>query len=229
MKLNCSIADDLLPLYLEDMCSEDSKAALEEHLQECSSCREKLARMKNSDIIPQVKEHENKFSIADYARKVKRHRIRLGILILLISTLAVCVLTLCGLTILDMHRQANPYVLEIEEGAYNLTSSNVETTAENIDQYVFYTNSTQIEVTVQGDGAFQGTVMLWDTEYNSDFIQSSEINERKNTCTFTCGSAARRYKITCDNLAGTTITISDGRTVSFWRSLTSVLKEIAGG
>ena len=33
MKLNCNIVDDLLPLYLEDICSEDSKAALEKHLQ----------------------------------------------------------------------------------------------------------------------------------------------------------------------------------------------------
>ena len=30
MNLNCGIAEDLLPLYLEDGCSQDSRAALEE-------------------------------------------------------------------------------------------------------------------------------------------------------------------------------------------------------
>ena len=69
MKLRCSIIDDLLPLYLEDMCSEDTRAAIEEHLQECPACQEKLARMKNRDIIPQVKKQESRFPIADYAKK----------------------------------------------------------------------------------------------------------------------------------------------------------------
>ena len=226
MKFNCSIVEDLLPLYLEDMCSEDSKAALEEHLQECPACREKLARMKNSEIIPQAKKQEIRFQIADYAKKVKRHRLRVGISVALICALAVCVLTLFGLTILDMHRSANPYVFEVEAGTYNLTSADIEATAEEIEQYVFYTNSTQIKVTVQGDGAFKGTVMLWDTEYSNTFIQANEVNEKTNTCTFSSGSAARRYKITCDNLSGATITISDGRTISFWNSLKSVLDEI---
>ena len=226
MKLTCSIVDDLLPLYLEDMCSADSKAALEEHLQECSACREKLARMKNSDLIPQVERQKSKLPIVDYAQKVKRHRIRVGIVIILMSTLAVCVLTLCGLTILDMHRQANPVVFAVEEGVYNLTAAHLESTAEEIEQYIFYTNSTQIEVTVQGEGSFQGTVMLWDTEYSDSFIQIGEVNERTNTCTFTNGSAARRYRITCDNLAGAKITISEGRTISFWDSLSNVWREI---
>ena len=30
MKISCEIAEDLLPLYLEDTCSKDSRAALEE-------------------------------------------------------------------------------------------------------------------------------------------------------------------------------------------------------
>lgn len=92
MKFNCNIADDLLPLYLEEICSEDSKAAVEEHLRECSACREKLARMKDGSIILHEKKQESKFPIADYARKVKRHRIRIGILV---GALAVCLFSLC--------------------------------------------------------------------------------------------------------------------------------------
>ena len=49
MKLNCSIVDDLLPLYLENDCSEDSKVALEEHLKQCPACSEKLERMKTAN------------------------------------------------------------------------------------------------------------------------------------------------------------------------------------
>lgn len=39
MSFICSVVEDLLPLYLEDMCSDDSKAAIEKHLQECPACR----------------------------------------------------------------------------------------------------------------------------------------------------------------------------------------------
>ena len=51
MNLNCEIVQDLLPLYADDVCSAESRAAVEEHLQSCESCRKQYARM-----TPQVKE-----------------------------------------------------------------------------------------------------------------------------------------------------------------------------
>ena len=48
MNISCKIAEDLLPLYLDNSCSEDSRAALEEHLKDCPSCRMKLNRMQSA-------------------------------------------------------------------------------------------------------------------------------------------------------------------------------------
>ena len=138
------------------------------------------------------------------------------------------VLSLGYLTIRDMYSEVSPNAMEVEAGTYNLTASDLGTTAEEIGKYTFYTNYTQIKVTVQGDNSFQGTVMLWDAADNSGFIQTNDVNEVENSCTFTCNSAARRYQITCDNLDGTALTISEGRTVSFWRSLKSAINEIMG-
>ena len=45
MKLPCEIVKDLLPLYEEDLCSPASRAAIEEHLKECQSCREQAEGM----------------------------------------------------------------------------------------------------------------------------------------------------------------------------------------
>lgn len=39
--MNCRIIEDLLPLYLEDACSEESRRAVEEHLWTCEKCRKK--------------------------------------------------------------------------------------------------------------------------------------------------------------------------------------------
>ena len=39
MKISCNIIEDLLPLYVDDAVSEDSRQLVEEHLKECASCR----------------------------------------------------------------------------------------------------------------------------------------------------------------------------------------------
>lgn len=227
MKISCKIAEDLLPLYVDESCSEDSRATLEEHLKECPSCQAKLVRMQSS-ITDDIQAEKSVPTLAKYAKKVRHHRIRMTALVIIVTIFASAVLALGYLTIRDMYHEVSPEPIEVEAGTYNLAVSDLETTAEEIEQYVFYTNYTQIKVTVQGSNSFQGTVMLWDTEYNDSFIQIDEVNERTNTCTFTCGSAARRYRITCDNLDGAVITVGEGRTVSFWRSLKSVLNEIMG-
>lgn len=48
MKLDCEIIKDLLPLYIDNVCSEASKTAVEEHLKECESCGKELEAMKDS-------------------------------------------------------------------------------------------------------------------------------------------------------------------------------------
>ncbi len=44
--MKCYIAQDILPEYEEKLLSEETTRELEEHLQECSTCREKLARLR---------------------------------------------------------------------------------------------------------------------------------------------------------------------------------------
>ena len=48
-KQNCELVRDLLPLYAENMCSEESRRVVSEHLAECPSCLEQLKKM-NTDI-----------------------------------------------------------------------------------------------------------------------------------------------------------------------------------
>lgn len=228
MKLNCSIVDDILPLYVENICSEDSRAALEGHLQECAFCREKLARMKDSSMIPNVIKPEGRIQITDYAKKIKRHRLKIGISAVLICVFSACVLSLCFLAVKDMRAQADPIIPETENGVYNLTNNSLETTAEDIEQYVFFTNTQEICVSVQGREDISGSVMLWNSADDSDWILIGHIEDNGTSCTFTNLSAAQRYKITCDGLNSAIITISENKKISFWYSLKNVLMEIWG-
>lgn len=46
MKTSCSVIQDLLPLYAEELTSEESKALVEEHLPDCGDCRAMLEELK---------------------------------------------------------------------------------------------------------------------------------------------------------------------------------------
>lgn len=50
MKQNCNIVRDLLPLYIEEICSEDSKKYVDEHLLECRECRETCELLKQTEL-----------------------------------------------------------------------------------------------------------------------------------------------------------------------------------
>ena len=52
--------------------------------------------------------------------------------------------------------------------------------------------------------------------------------ERGNTCVFENLTSARYYRITCENGANVSLTISEGRIVSFWHSLGTVVNMLLG-
>ncbi|SNS88489.1 Putative zinc-finger [Anaerovirgula multivorans] len=52
MKVTCNVIRDILPLYLENMLSDDSCAMIEEHIEQCQECKIYLDEMKNSNKIP---------------------------------------------------------------------------------------------------------------------------------------------------------------------------------
>ncbi len=73
MKLTCNMMDDLLPLYIEEACSEDSRLAVEEHLAECSACRSKLQRMQQDN--PSVSTPSMEQIMKRYSKKMRRRKV----------------------------------------------------------------------------------------------------------------------------------------------------------
>lgn len=55
--LKCEVIRDLLPLYIDECCSSESKRLVEEHLKECGECRQLLCAMRQEvRIAPEEKE-----------------------------------------------------------------------------------------------------------------------------------------------------------------------------
>ena len=48
--MKCSIIQDLIPLYIDGCCSEESAAEVQKHLASCAACREIYERMKNPAV-----------------------------------------------------------------------------------------------------------------------------------------------------------------------------------
>ena len=48
----CGVIRDLLPLYTEELCSEESRALVENHLKDCPDCRSVKEGMKKTEPLP---------------------------------------------------------------------------------------------------------------------------------------------------------------------------------
>lgn len=54
MKNECKIVSDLLPLYIEDMVSEETSEFIKEHLEKCESCKSDLELFKSGEDLTEI-------------------------------------------------------------------------------------------------------------------------------------------------------------------------------
>ncbi len=95
-KIPCYVAQDLLPLYVEDLLSPKSAEDIRQHLEECEECRELYNQMKSdeptfADDIPEV----------DHLKKINSKRRRL-----IVATALIVALVFCGAFISGKIRSA---------------------------------------------------------------------------------------------------------------------------
>lgn len=76
MKNECSIVQDLLPLYFENMVSENTAAFVKEHLENCSECAAEREAMKAGKQIDEVtaQQRENDIVVINTLKKKIRKR-----------------------------------------------------------------------------------------------------------------------------------------------------------
>lgn len=56
MKYECDIVKDLIPLYIDDLLSENSKKFVDDHINSCESCRKYYEKLSSEIKIPVSKE-----------------------------------------------------------------------------------------------------------------------------------------------------------------------------
>ncbi|MBE6866484.1 MAG: zf-HC2 domain-containing protein [Oscillospiraceae bacterium] len=71
MNYPCEIIKDLMPMYIDDLCSEQSKAAVSQHIENCDDCRQYYNSM-TAEGNYTVTNCENNEAFAQSLKKVKK-------------------------------------------------------------------------------------------------------------------------------------------------------------
>lgn len=89
-KISCEVIKDLLPIYIDDIASEDSKKLVEEHIEECEACKKEAEALKKN-LLPEVsdftEEMEDTRMIKGLRRKIRRKQIVLVLIAVVITAI----------------------------------------------------------------------------------------------------------------------------------------------
>lgn len=147
MKINCEIIKDLLPLYCDDVCSQASKAIVEEHTSKCSECLDELKALKNESVSVVIESNEE-IAKKDILKKVKRK-----ILLKRIIAIVLAVTVTTGIALLITYKLGEHIPIKYYDGLVEVSDKNgypeIYYTAEN-DSYETMRGQ-NINITVNGE------------------------------------------------------------------------------
>lgn len=92
MKYSCGLVQDLLPLYHDEVCSQESRSIVEEHLLECDNCKEALVQLKE-ELVHTKSNQITELKKSDALKKLKQKLFRKKVMISLISV--ICAIVVC--------------------------------------------------------------------------------------------------------------------------------------
>jgi predicted anti-sigma-YlaC factor YlaD len=110
MKVSCEIIKDLLPLYLDGVCSAASKAAVEEHLLACDNCKAELLAMQKSLPIDRAEQNMNEAeAVKNLSRRWKKGMNKSLLKGVLITIAVIAAVALVLYLFMDIRALPKPY------------------------------------------------------------------------------------------------------------------------
>lgn len=125
MKLSCDVIRDLLPLYAENLTSEESNALVDEHLCGCDECAKQLGILKKAQAIPVETD-------APGLKKIRKAIVRRRVLAVTMAVMLVITLVLGAALLweapvwLDAD-QAVKEVMKMEDGSIRIYYTDIVT------------------------------------------------------------------------------------------------------
>ena len=90
VKTPCEVVKDLLPLYEDGICSDESRKIVEEHLNECKECYAYYKKMQGEiEVVEECEMEQSKVRMMEgVSAQIKRQKIKLGITIAILVVVA---------------------------------------------------------------------------------------------------------------------------------------------
>ncbi len=118
MKKNCDMIRDLMPLYIDEVCSKESKEYVEKHLQECKECQNYLEKLKEN--LQNVRDDKEVNTFKKFIKTVNFKIVRNSLLI----TIVILVLLIFGSRNISNHKFSIEYNDNMEIIYFPKTSYN---------------------------------------------------------------------------------------------------------
>lgn len=106
-KISCNVIQDIMPLYVDEIVSEDTKKLVEEHLKECEDCRKEMEKMRAKIILPNKKKINQ--AEKELFQKLKHRLINRRIAAAILGAILVCALLAGVYTILVLPKEPIPF------------------------------------------------------------------------------------------------------------------------
>lgn len=187
MKYPCAIIKDLLPLYTDGVCSEESRQAVMEHLKDCACCRKEYEKMEQ--YAAQTRNHypsevkSTAFIGTDSLVKVHRE-----LLFKRILTAAVAALLVIGLV--------------AGSGIYMKN---------HVHSVVYDADKQNIQVVQESDGDI--IARLYGTEWESVYSRTIELEDGQNAVIFSMTSSTWNDLMIGDNTASEYLVAGNGKDI----------------
>jgi len=168
-EIKCSIIQDILPLYVDEVVSQDTKEMIEEHLVHCEKCQKEYEVMRRELFIPA----ENKASIFKKINKKWRNK---KVKISIISVLATAIILVGAFAYVVYYERVIPYSKEL-----------IKIEMQNDNQLVshyygkdYATYHEMLPKSLEIDGEKKNVSFIFYTETFAESVSRSLINNEKN-------------------------------------------------
>lgn len=113
MNISCKVIQDLLPLYHDNVCSPETNALVEEHLQTCEVCLEEFHKLEESPLAENGKKEEAEKENVQRMKNVKKVLHKKRVRVSVITAVVVLLLCIPGWFVMNLRfLAAKPSVLE---------------------------------------------------------------------------------------------------------------------
>lgn len=87
MKWDCEMIQDLIPSYVDEICSGKSKAVVEEHMEECGTCKRLVEQYRMTDFSADKLEERELNGLKKIRSRMRRQTMISGVLVVLLVLL----------------------------------------------------------------------------------------------------------------------------------------------